>query len=129
MSVSRRSFLSTAVAGIAGAAATRPRGASAQVLGANDRVNVALIGAGRQGQSDVRNHLALPDVRVVSVCDVFGTNLDKGAAIAPGAKKVKDFREVLDDKEVDAVIIGTPDHWHALMTVMACQAGKDVYVE
>ena len=63
------------------------------------------------------------------MCDVYGANLAKAAALAPKAAQVKDFRAVLDDKDIDAVIIGTPDHWHALMTVMACQAGKDVYVE
>ena len=63
------------------------------------------------------------------MCDVYGANLARAAALAPKAAQVKDFRAVLDDKDIDAVIIGTPDHWHALMTVMACQAGKDVYVE
>jgi predicted dehydrogenase len=77
----------------------------------------------------MRGHLALPDVEIVSVCDVYVPNLELGAKLVPQAARVKDFRTILDDKNIDAVIIGTPDHWHALMTVMACQVGKDVYVE
>jgi predicted dehydrogenase len=69
-------------------------------------------------------------VEVAAVCDVYEPNLQKGLEAAGGkAKALKDFRQVLDDKEIDAVIVATPDHWHALPTVMACQAGKDVYVE
>jgi predicted dehydrogenase len=74
-------------------------------------------------------HMALDDVEIAAICDVYGTNLSKAAAAAPQAAQHKDFRRILDDREIDAVIIATPDHWHALQTVMACQAGKDVYVE
>jgi predicted dehydrogenase len=103
--------------------------ASARVQGANDRVGVALIGAGRQGLGVMRGHQRLEDVDIVAVCDVYEPNLAKAVAAAPKAAQLKDFRQILDRKDVQAVIIGTPDHWHALMTVMACQAGKDVYVE
>ena len=127
--LTRRTFLSSTAAGVAAATALRPSAASARIQGANDRVRVAVIGTGRQGVSDMRNHMALADVEIAAVCDVYGANLAKAAALAPKAAQVKDFRAVLDDKDIDAVIIGTPDHWHALMTVMACQAGKDVYVE
>ncbi len=127
--LSRRTFLSSTAAGVAAATALRPSSASARIQGANGRVRVAVIGTGRQGISDMRNHMALADVEIAAVCDVYGANLATAAALAPKAAQVKDFRAVLDNKDIDAVIIGTPDHWHALMTVMACQAGKDVYVE
>jgi predicted dehydrogenase len=117
-------------AGTVGAgAALRPNPASAQVLGANDRVRVAVIGTGRQGLGVLRGHQALPDVEIAALCDVYAPNLAKAAEAAPKAVTRSDFRHVLDDKSVDAVVIATPDHWHPLMTVMACQAGKDVYVE
>ena len=127
--LSRRSFLSSTAASVAAAGALRPSPASARVQGANDRVRVAVIGTGRQGQTVMRGHLPLDDVEIATLCDVYGPNLERAAALAPKAAKVKDFRQVLDDKAIDAVVVGTPDHWHALMTVMACQAGKDVYVE
>ncbi|HVO12033.1 MAG TPA: Gfo/Idh/MocA family oxidoreductase [Vicinamibacteria bacterium] len=99
------------------------------VLGANERVRVGVIGTGRQGVSNLeafqRNGAA-----VVAVCDVFAPNLEKGlAAAGTSARTYTDFRRLLDEKDVDLVIVATPDHWHALPTVMACQAGKDVYVE
>jgi predicted dehydrogenase len=129
-SIDRRTFLSTSTATVLGASlALRTRTASARILGANDRVRVGVIGTGRQGTSDMRNHMSLPDVEIAAICDVYGVNLAKAAALVPSAEQHKDFREVLDRKDIDAVIIGTPDHWHALMTLMACQAGKDVYVE
>jgi predicted dehydrogenase len=142
--IGRRQFVSTTTAGIVGAGAAL--GAAAQsgatttsssssassasrVQGANDRVRVALIGAGRQGIGVMRNHQRLNDVEVVAVCDVYKPNLDKASTAAPKAERFTDFRRILDDKSIDAVILGTPDHWHALQTVMACAAGKDVYVE
>jgi predicted dehydrogenase len=105
------------------------RQSSSRVVGANDRVRVGVIGTGRQGRNDLKAHAALADVEIAAICDVFAPNLAEAAKLAPAAKTVTDFRSILDDKNIDAVIIGTPDHWHALMTVMACQAGKDVYVE
>jgi predicted dehydrogenase len=130
MSLTRRSFLSTTAAGLVGArsvmAATQ---SSSAAVGASDHVRIGVIGTGRQGRSDLRAHLALPDVEIAALCDVYSPNLAEAAKLAPNAKTLADFRAVLDDKAIDAVIIGTPDHWHALMTVMACQAGKDVYVE
>lgn len=128
--INRREFLTTSAAGLAGThvLAGTARGA-ARVQGANDRVGVGVIGTGRQGRSDMRAHMALPDVDVVAVCDVYEPNLAQAAAAAPHAQRFSDFRRVLEHKDVQAVIIGTPDHWHALQTVLACQAGKDVYVE
>jgi predicted dehydrogenase len=99
------------------------------VLGANDRVRIGVIGTGRQGLGVMRSHMALPEVEIAAVCDVYAPNLDKAASAAPQAARVTDFRRIIDDPTIDAVIVATPDHWHALQTVMACQAGKDVYVE
>jgi hypothetical protein len=118
----RRIFLKSA-AGIAAASYER-------VLGANERINIGLIGSGGQGSSDFKAFLANPDVNPVAVADVYRPNLEKGVALAGGkAAAYKDFRQLLDRKEIDAVIVATPDHWHALPTVMACRAGKDVYCE
>ena len=104
--------------------------APARVLGANDRIVAGFIGVGRQGQSDMNSFLKAENVAIAAVCDVYEPNLEKAAAIAgPGVAKIKDFRQVLDNKDINAVVIATPDHWHAYQTVAACQAGKDVYVE
>jgi predicted dehydrogenase len=123
-----------------GAAAFTTAIFTGNVKGANDRIRVSFIGVGRQGQGNMGSAMQQPEVEVVSVCDVYQPNLEKAIArsargpankpdSAPPAKGVKDFREVLADKSIDAVCIATPDHWHAYMTVEACKAGKDVYVE
>lgn len=124
--IERRNFIKTGIA--AGAVLAS---ASSTVLGANDRIRVALIGAGRQGRGDMRTFARNPDVQIVGVCDVYAPHIDQAIKDGKleGVKTYKDFRQVLDSKDVDAVIIGSPDHWHALQTVAACQAGKDVYVE
>jgi predicted dehydrogenase len=100
-----------------------------KALGANDRVRVGVIGTGRQGVSNLKafkEHGA----EIAAVCDVYAPNLEKGkAAAGPDAATHADFRRLLDDKTIDVVVNATPDHWHALPTVMACQAGKDVFVE
>jgi predicted dehydrogenase len=133
--IDRRQFVSATAgavgAGLALQAAPAAASASSQnrILGANDRVRLGVIGTGRQGVYDMRDHMRLDDVEVVAVCDVFAENLDKAAAAAPKAERFTNFRRLLEKKDIDAVIIGSPDHWHALMTVMACEAGKDVYVE
>ena len=135
---SRRSFMKHAAAGAAGGVLVSavPQSAASQdrTAGANARVRVALIGCGGQGTGDLRQALRL-GAQVVALCDVDD---DQTARAAQRVQtefnqtpdlKTRDFRRVLDRRDVDAVIIGTPDHWHALPTVMACQAGKDVYVE
>jgi predicted dehydrogenase len=132
----RRDFLVGTV-GVVGATAlpasagsiVQTSSAPGRVLGANDRVRVGVIGTGRQGTGVMRGHQRLTDVEIAAICDVYAPNLAKAAEVAPDAAKHADFRRILDDKSIDAVVIGTPDHWHALMTVLACQAGKDVYVE
>src|SRR5882672_10580115 len=74
--------------------------------------------------------LKQPDVDPVAVCDVYDPFREKGIALTEGrAKGFKDFRPLLEQKDIDAVIVATPDHWHALITIAACAAGKDVYCE
>jgi predicted dehydrogenase len=105
-----------------------------RVAGANRRVRVALVGCGGMGQHDLRDHLKL-GCQVVALCDVDDEQVAKTKAwVAKDHSQTpdletRDFRKVLDRGDIDAVIVGTPDHWHALVTLMACEAGKDVYVE
>lgn len=101
----------------------------ARIVGANDRVSVGIIGMGRMARGHLGNLLDFDDVQVTAISDVYEPNLAYGVARASGAVSVADFRALLDRDDVDAVVVGSPDHWHALHTVLACQAGKDVYVE
>jgi predicted dehydrogenase len=104
--------------------------AAGAALGANERVNVALIGCGVRGMTVAKLMRAVPGVAFVAVCDAYEPNAAAAREWAgPSCAVDRDFRKVLDRKEVDAVVIATPDHWHAIPTVLACQAGKDVYVE
>jgi predicted dehydrogenase len=104
-----------------------------RVKGANDRIAIAFIGLGAMGSSNLGHALRLADVQPVAVCDVYQPHLEKAVATAAKGgqtvKAIKDFREIIADKSIDAVCISTPDHWHAYMTVEACKAGKDVFVE
>jgi predicted dehydrogenase len=101
-----------------------------RVTGANDRVRVGLIGCGGRGMFVARLMREVPDVEFAAVCDLYPLHLARAKAWAgSAAKEYKDFRRLLEQKDVDAVLIATPDHWHAIPTVLACQAGKDVYVE
>ena len=107
---------------------------AAPLAAASDRINVGFIGLGGMGTGRLRQFMSHPDVNVAALCDVDAEHLDEAAALVEkerGAKPltVRDFRRVLDRKDVDAVMIATPDHWHALPTIQACQAGKDVFVE
>ncbi len=124
----RRQFMKRAMGGAAVASATAL--SAGRIAGANDRVRVALIGCGGRGREVAKLMREVPNVEYVAVCDVY----DPQAAAAhqeagPDCRTYHDFRKVLELKEVDAVHIATPDHWHAIPTVLACQAGKDVYVE
>jgi predicted dehydrogenase len=101
-----------------------------QPRSANERIRLGIIGIGGQGGSHLGGHLA----DVVAVCDVDRTRLAAAKARVERGKRGRcadytDFRRMLDNRDVDAVLIATPDHWHALITVLACQAGKDVYCE
>ncbi|MCW5981998.1 MAG: Gfo/Idh/MocA family oxidoreductase [Bryobacteraceae bacterium] len=120
----RRDFLKTA-----GAAFTTSL-FTGNVKGANDRLVGAVIGMGRMGMANLSFARKMENVSVKSVCDVYEPHLKQAVEATEGkARPVRDFREILGDKEVDFVCISTPDHWHAYMTVEACKAGKDVYVE
>jgi predicted dehydrogenase len=120
----RRSFLQGAAAFGLSAASYR------RVLGANDRVGIGFIGFGLIGKRHVLDFKAEPDADIRALAEVHRGRLDEGAELIGGSvQKYGDFRGLLDDKAIDAVVVSTPDHWHALMTMMACAAGKDVYVE
>src|SRR5262245_13892548 len=134
--VRRRDFMKRGAAGFVAAslsvnrASLFGRNLPAALSSPNDKVIVGFVGMGRMGQSNLKAFMKHPDVEVAAVCDVYSTNLDAALKITDGrAKALKDFRRVLDMKEVQAVVVSTPDHWHALQTTLACEAGKDVYVE
>ena len=103
------------------------------IKGANDRIAVGFIGLGAMGSGNLGYSMKVPGLQPVAVCDIYQPHLERAQAAASKGgvtvKPVKDFREILADKSIDAVCISTPDHWHAYMAVEACKAGKDVYVE
>lgn len=100
-----------------------------RIIGANDRPNVGLIGAGGRGRF-LAGEFREIGFQIPAVCDVYQPNLEAGLKVAStGARGVKEYRRLLDDKSLDAVVVATPDHWHAQMVIDAVQAGKDVYVE
>jgi predicted dehydrogenase len=105
-------------------------------VASSDQVNIGAIGLNGMGWADLASALKVPGVNVVALCDVDKQVLDRRMKDLAGLKVdtsrirvYSDYRKLLEQKDIDAVIIGTPDHWHALMMVEACQAGKDVYVE
>src|SRR5215475_839441 len=101
-----------------------------RIAGANDRVRVGFIALGNRGDQVLDAFLPHKDADIVAVCDIWQPYMDFAAKKIGGApKQFKDYRQLLDQKDIDAVAINTPDHWHALQTVHACEAGKDVYVE
>ncbi|HZO55406.1 MAG TPA: Gfo/Idh/MocA family oxidoreductase [Bryobacteraceae bacterium] len=101
-----------------------------RILGANDRVGVGFIGYGLIGAQHVYDFKRQKDADMVAMCEVYQPRLDQGVAELGGrAKAYRDFRKMLEDKDVQAVVVSSPDHWHALLTMMSCAAGKDVYVE
>lgn len=117
--------------GIAGKALSM---AQNQTVSENDKINVALIGCHSMGFWILRKSLEFNDVNCVALCDIDENVLNEKAAVIREdynfkPKLYKDFRKMLEQKDIDAVIIGTPDHWHCLNLVYSCQAGKDVYVE
>ncbi len=101
-----------------------------RILGANERIGVGLIGCGGRGRLVSRLMREAPGVEFGATADVYLRQAEQAREWAgPQAKSFQDFRNLLELKEVDAVIVATPDHWHAIPTILACQAGKDVYVE
>src|SRR6185437_7567569 len=124
LSLRRRTFLQ-------GTAATVLTAASYQrVHGANERLGIGFIGYGLIGKRHVLDFKEQPDVEPIAVAEVHAGRLDEAKTFLGGSVRGHgDFRKLLDDRHIDAVVISTPDHWHALMTMLACAAGKDVYVE
>lgn len=123
--VTRRSFAKTLV--MAGATTALSAG---RVLGANDRVRLGFIGLGNRGDQVLDAFLAHPDAEVVALCDLYSPYVEfaaKKAGTRP--RQFADYRKLLELPDLDAVVISTPDHWHALQTIQAVEAGKDVYVE
>jgi predicted dehydrogenase len=119
MSVTRRQVIAAAAAASYG-----------RILGANDRVGVGFVGYGLIGAQHVFDFKNQKDVDMVAMSDTYQPRMEQGIAACGGkAKGYRDFRKLLDDKDVQAVVVSTPDHWHCLMAMMACAAGKDVYVE
>jgi predicted dehydrogenase len=128
--VSRRNFIKAAALG---GTAVSSAPALGEVPGANDRINVGLIGIGSRGT----DHLDLllqrreekRDIEIVALCEVYQKRLNAASAKVPGAKTYVHHQELLERKDIDAIFIATPDHWHAAITLAAMEGGKDVYVE
>jgi len=146
--MTRRDFLARSAAGITVATlpawfAEQSRAAAEEIGsqvpgggGKNDTIQIGVIGPGgskggyKQGLHDTRSIAEKQSVKVVAACDVDKQHLDEAAeAFGPDCKKYHDFRDLLSDKSIDAVVIGTPDHWHTYMCIAAMKAGKDVYCE
>jgi predicted dehydrogenase len=120
----RRAFLQTSAA-LALTAASYNR-----VHGANKALNIGCIGTGGRCRHLMKSLVKVPDVHITAVCDVWDVSRTEGQKLAdPKAVTTKAYKEILDNKEIHAVLIGTPDHWHVPITIDACNAEKDVYVE
>jgi predicted dehydrogenase len=121
MEISRREL----AAGLAGTII-----APGRALGANERIRMAFVGISNRGSQLLEAALPNKDIEIVAICDVWDTALDKWSSrLGAGAKRYKDYRPILERKDVDAMVFATPDHWHALQMIQSCDAGKDVYVE
>ena len=123
--MNRRYFFGAAAAGLSAARAT---------AAAADKVNIGMIGVGGRGRGLLGVYSSLPDVNVTHLCDADQASLERADQVVvksgkPKPKTTNDMRRLFDDAEVDAVVVATPDHWHAPATILACDAGKDVYVE
>ena len=123
--VTRRQFGKTAAAAWMGTAISQNR-----IPGANDRIRVGLIGLGNRGDQVLEAFLVHKDAEIVALCDIHQPYVDFAAGKTGGAPaRFTDYRKMLEMTDLDAVAINTPDHWHALQMIHACEAGKDVYVE
>ena len=140
--LNRRQFLKlTSTAALTGPLLLHSAGAAPATKGPNDRITLGFIGTGTQGRGLLNNFLATPDTQVLAVCDVDTARRDHHRKIADefysakgnkeyqGCTGYKDFQELLARKDIDAVVIAVPDHWHAFVAIAACKAGKDVYCE
>jgi predicted dehydrogenase len=134
-SLNRRNFLkaagaATALAGTKLHALTGVQAEPAKPVAANDHIQIALIGAGGQGQGDTKNAVQVPGVKLVAVADCYDGRLEHSKELwGQDVFTTRDYREVLARKDIDAVIVGTSDHWHKQVSVDAMKAGKDVYCE
>jgi predicted dehydrogenase len=123
--ITRRDFSKSAATAGAATALSYSR-----ILGANDRVRMGFIALGNRGDQVLDAFLAQKDCEVVAICDIYQPYMDFASKkIGSSPKQFKDYKLLIESKEIDAVAINTPDHWHALQMIGACQAGKDVYVE
>jgi predicted dehydrogenase len=121
--VSRREFMQASAVATTAASFSR-------LAGANERIRLGLIGCGGRGTYLLRRLNVLGGIQWVAICDIWDQRRDKLAPMAgPEVKKYHDYRELLEHKDIDAVVIASPDHWHAQMTTDAARAGKDMYVE
>ncbi|MFN7927860.1 MAG: Gfo/Idh/MocA family oxidoreductase [Blastocatellia bacterium] len=126
----RRDFLANSARFAAGAGFLLNAGSWKKVLGANDRVRLGVIGTGNRGSDVMAHFMKESDVEVVALCDVYESALNEAKAKTGGkAQGYGDYRQLLANKDVDAVLIATPDHWHAKISIDACNAGKAVYCE
>jgi predicted dehydrogenase len=120
--MNRRQFAQMTAASMSAASYMR-------VLGANDKINLGLIGAGGRGKGVMQTFQKTDQVNVTAVCDIYAVRVDEALSKAPGAKGVSEHQQLLAMTNVDAVLIATPDHWHTGTAIDALNAGKDVYVE
>jgi predicted dehydrogenase len=127
----RRDFVKTTAS--AAAAGTLGLNIKTKANSPNDTIRIAVVGFRGQGGGHIRNYMKMQNVEVAALCDVDESVLAKGVAeVEKGGKKpatFSDLRKLLEDKSIDAISVATPNHWHSLMGIWACQAGKDVYVE
>ena len=139
-SQNRRGFLKQSAGVAAGATlstgtTSATAASSSRVMGANNQIRIGVIGCGNRGRGDLRQFLKLDGIQCVGLSDVDTAQMTQTQSeiLDPVEQKAdqqtQDFRRLLDRTDLDAVIVATPDHWHALPTIMACQSGKDVYVE
>ena len=104
--------------------------AAPQTFAANDKIQIATIGIGGMGSEDTRSATAQPGVKLVAACDIYQGRLRRAKELwGNDLFTTRDYREILNRKDIDAVIIATPDHWHAKIAIDAMESGKDVYVE
>src|SRR5277367_3038457 len=132
MEIERRDFLKTTGKAITVGAATLALGG--KILGANERVRVAICGVRGRGNDHIHGFSKVPGTEIAALCDVDEnvSSQRAGEIVQMGLPKPKtyfDVRKILEDKEIDAISIAAPNHWHSLMAIWGCQAGKDVYVE
>ncbi|MGH7428964.1 MAG: Gfo/Idh/MocA family protein [Candidatus Methylomirabilaceae bacterium] len=126
-SINRRAFARQA--GIAAGLGLTPMWAQ-QRTSPNDRIRMGFIGVGEMGSANLQDMVRTGQIDVVAIADPYRPHLERALSSVPGkAKGYKDFRKIIDDPNIDAVCVSTPEHWHAIPTIMACDAGKDVYVE